>query len=65
MLTEEENKILTKKVALLENDLKTMRTRMQNLQSIILSNISHDIRTPMNAIVGFANLLTNDHMDKK
>jgi signal transduction histidine kinase len=65
MHTEEENKILTRKVALLENDLKTMRSRMQNLQSIILSNISHDIRTPMNAIVGFANLLTNDQMDKK
>ncbi len=43
--------------------MNAARGSMQNLQSIILSNISHDVRTPMNAIVGFANLLTDEHMD--
>ncbi len=62
MHTEEETNKLRKAVALLEDELNTMRTRMQNVQSIILSNISHDIRTPMNAIVGFANLLTDENM---
>lgn len=64
MHTEEENnKRLLQKIALLENKLITIKGRMQNLQSTILSNISHDIRTPMNAIVGFANLLANENMD--
>lgn len=62
MHTEEHNRLLHK-IALLENELNAARGSMQNLQSIILSNISHDVRTPMNAIVGFANLLTDEHMD--
>ncbi len=65
MHREEENKRLTQRIALLEDELNIMRNRMQNLQSNILSNISHNIRTPMNAIVGFANLLTNEQMDNK
>ena len=62
---EDENKRLLRKIALLENDLDIMKNKMQNLQSTILSNISHDIRTPMNAIVGFANLLANEKMDSQ
>ncbi len=62
---EEENRKLVNKIASLEEDLDTMRTRMQNLQSTILSNISHDIRTPMNAIVGFANLLMAEKLDEQ
>lgn len=63
MHTEEENKRLLQKIALLEDKLNITNSKMQNLQSTILSNISHDIRTPMNAIVGFANLLANEKMD--
>ncbi len=33
-------------------------------KSVFLSNMSHDIRTPMNAIVGFTNLAI-DHIDRK
>ncbi|MBD5136761.1 MAG: response regulator [Lachnospiraceae bacterium] len=33
-------------------------------KSVFLSNMSHDIRTPMNAIVGFTNLAIN-HIDHK
>lgn len=31
----------------------------EEIMNIFLSNVSHDIRTPMNAIVGFSNLLRN------
>lgn len=34
-----------------------------NSKSLFLSNMSHDIRTPMNAIVGFADLLERDAND--
>lgn len=33
-------------------------------KSVFLSNMSHDIRTPMNAIIGFTTLAT-DHIDNK
>lgn len=36
-----------------------------NSKSSFLSNMSHDIRTPMNAIVGFADLLERDANDPK
>ncbi len=62
-MSTEENKKLLQTIAMLEEELSATRTRMQNLQSAILSNISHDIRTPMNAIVGFANLLTDEKME--
>ncbi len=63
MQKEEENNILRNRISSLEADLDEMRTRVNCLQSAILSNISHDIRTPMNAIVGFANLLMAEKLD--
>ena len=38
--------------------------RASKAKSVFLSNMSHDIRTPMNAIVGFTNLAIT-HIDKK
>jgi signal transduction histidine kinase len=61
----EENTRLVQKIEILKDELTITRTAMQNLQSIILSNISHDVRTPMNAIVGFANLLATEQLDVK
>ncbi len=63
MYTEEENKRLSQKILLLNEELKTVQNRMHSLQSTILSNINHDIRTPMNAIVGLSNLLLDDDLD--
>lgn len=34
------------------------------LKSAFLSNMSHDIRTPMNAIIGFSNLLREGNVEK-
>ncbi|MBN1182706.1 MAG: response regulator [Bacteroidales bacterium] len=34
-----------------------------NLKSAFLANLSHELRTPMNAIIGFSNLLNDDDLD--
>ena len=48
---------------LLETAL-SQANRASKAKSIFLSNMSHDIRTPMNAIVGFTNLAIM-HIDRK
>lgn len=65
MHTKDDNIKLKQEISELEKKLQAMQMKMQDLHSIILSNISHDIRTPMNAIVGFANLLTEDKIDEE
>ncbi|MCM1087866.1 MAG: response regulator [Muribaculaceae bacterium] len=49
--------------SLLEDALSQAK-RASKAKSVFLSNMSHDIRTPMNAIVGFTNLALN-HIDNK
>ena len=51
------------KKTLLENALM-QANRANKAKSIFLSNMSHDIRTPMNAIVGFTTLAIT-HIDYK
>ena len=48
---------------LLETAL-SQANRASKAKSVFLSNMSHDIRTPMNAIVGFTNLAIT-HIDQK
>ncbi|MCI8564702.1 MAG: response regulator [Lachnospiraceae bacterium] len=49
--------------SLLENAL-SQANRASKAKSVFLSNMSHDIRTPMNAIVGFTALALT-HVDRK
>ena len=51
------------KKELLENALM-QANRASKAKSVFLSNMSHDIRTPMNAIVGFTSLAIS-HIDNK
>lgn len=51
------------KQALLENALMQAE-KANKAKSVFLSNMSHDIRTPMNAIVGFTTLATT-HIDNR
>lgn len=43
----------------------TNEKQANHAKSIFLSNMSHDIRTPMNAIIGYTELMRNDLHDEK
>ncbi|MCM1256984.1 MAG: response regulator [Roseburia sp.] len=60
---DEEIRSEMEKKTLLENALQ-QANRANKAKSIFLSNMSHDIRTPMNAIVGFTSLAMT-HIDCK
>ncbi|MBI9034209.1 MAG: response regulator [Bacteroidales bacterium] len=47
----------------IEFELQEAKTKAENndkLKSIFLSNMSHDLRTPINAVIGFAELLKDE-----
>ncbi len=54
---------LEEKVAGLENTLKQFQSDGTRVKTRFLSNISHELRTPMNAIIGFSHLLGEDEVD--
>ena len=60
---DEETRREMEKKSLLENAL-SQANRASKAKSVFLSNMSHDIRTPMNAIVGFTALAIT-HIDRK
>lgn len=60
---DEETRNELEKKSLLEDALM-QANRANKAKSVFLSNMSHDIRTPMNAIVGFTNLAIT-HIDRK
>ena len=60
---DEETRNEMEKKALLEDAL-SQANRANKAKSVFLSNMSHDIRTPMNAIIGFTTLAIT-HIDHK
>ena len=60
---DEETRNEMEKKAMLEDAL-SQANRANKAKSVFLSNMSHDIRTPMNAIIGFTALALN-HIDRK
>ncbi len=62
---DEETRLEMEKKSLLEDALMQAR-QASKAKTVFLSNMSHDIRTPMNAIVGFTSLAINhiDHRDQ-
>ncbi len=60
---DEETRAEMEKNNLLENAL-AQANRASKAKSVFLSNMSHDIRTPMNSIVGFTNLAIS-HIDNR
>ncbi len=51
------------KVVGLEESLKQFQSDGTRVKTRFLANISHDIRTPMNAIIGFSHLLGEEDVD--
>jgi len=60
---DDEIRLEMEKKELLENALM-QANRANKAKSVFLSNMSHDIRTPMNAIVGFTSLAIS-HIDQR
>ena len=52
---EEEKQVQLKQMELLQNAVTLMK-ESNEAQSRFFSNMSHDMRTPLNAIIGFATL---------
>jgi signal transduction histidine kinase len=50
---------LEDQIALIKNELAEKTKEVSRIKSSFFANVSHDIRTPMNAIVGFSNLLSD------
>ncbi len=59
---------LEKKIDIRTRELKKAMIKAQesdSLKSAFLSNLSHELRTPMNAILGFVSLLESESIDRE
>lgn len=53
---------LLKRVAELEMQLKKKDEELRNVRNSFLSKIGHELRTPMNSIIGFSNILAKNDL---
>ena len=56
---------LEKRIKDLETEVEENETKTDELKTKFLSNISHELRTPMNAILGFSSLLNDQELPNK
>ncbi len=62
--TEELNREeLIERVKVLEEYIRREKEANKKIKSTFISRVNHEIRTPLNSIIGFANLLSNNHLD--
>lgn len=47
------------------NDANKIAEESSRLKSLLLSNLSHEVRTPMNAIIGFSDLMQKETNEEK
>ncbi len=58
-------KELEEKISNIQTELETKEKEINSILASFLSNISHDIRNPMNVIVGFSNLLSSPNFSQQ
>ena len=63
-LVEEQYKESLQRALELEKEASLQAIRAGQAKSVFLANMSHDIRTPMNAILGFADMIDRNPQDK-
>jgi signal transduction histidine kinase len=56
---------LEKRIEELESEVEDNDSKTEELKTKFLSNISHELRTPMNAILGFSSLLNDQQLPHK
>ncbi|MCD6200849.1 MAG: HAMP domain-containing histidine kinase [Bacteroidales bacterium] len=62
--TEELNREeLIERVKVLEEYIRREKEANKKIKRTFISRVNHEIRTPLNSIIGFANLLSNNHLD--
>jgi len=52
----------------IENEIEDLKIKLEesnSIKSVFLSNISHELRTPMNAIIGFSDILLHNEQQNK
>jgi K+-sensing histidine kinase KdpD len=53
---------LERQISQLENEIQNKSCEVQKLKHAFLSYVSHEVRTPMHAVMGFSELLSNNQL---